>query len=240
MGMPDAEGQGPPDGLPDLPPEWGRVIVPDDASALAHEARQVRRELRRLRRRAVWRRRLGRTPRPDGRPPLGLPALILLMSVLITLAGLAAVTWPRSARSGDGPTVVPYPTAAPAAVGPLPAFDLVDVAQAPVPLRSLLPAMIVLVDACACAEQVAQAAVAAPPGVTVITVAGGRKVDASPTPGVRALADPAGGLRDYLHLAAHPGTAPALLVDREGTLVRLVPELGPVEQYRDDLARIAA
>ncbi|MEU8260922.1 hypothetical protein AB0C02_09920 [Micromonospora sp. NPDC048999] len=240
MGMPDAEGQGPPDGLPDLPPEWGRVIVPDDASALAHEARQVRRELRRLRRRTVWRGRLGLTPRPDGRPPLGLPVLIVLVSVLITLAGLATVTWPRSARSGDGPTVVPYPTAAPAAVGPLPALDLVDATQSPVPLRSLLPAMIILVDACACADQVTQAAAAAPPGVTVVTVTGGRTVGTSPTPGVRPLADPAGGLRDYVRLAAHPSAAPAILVDREGTLVRLVPELGPVEDYRADLARIAA
>ncbi len=240
MGMPDAEGQGPPDGLPGLPPEWGRVVIPDDASALAHEARQVRGELRRLHRRAVWRRRLGLTPRPDGSPPLGLPVLVLLMSLLITLAGLAAVTWPRSTRSGGSPTVVPYPTAAPPAVGPLPALDLVDAEQSPVPLRSLLPAMIVLVDACACVEQVTQAAAAAPPGVTVVTVTDNRKVGTSPITGVRALADPAGGLRDYLHLTAHPGTAPALLVDREGTLVRLLPELGPVDQYRDDLARIAA
>ncbi|MCW3813081.1 hypothetical protein ONA91_01230 [Micromonospora sp. DR5-3] len=239
MGMPDAEGQGPPDGLPDLPPEWGRVVIPDDASALAHEARQVRRELRRLRRRAGWRRRLGLTPRPDGRPPLGLPVLVLLVSVLITLTGLAAVTWPRSSRSGGSPTVLPYPTATPVAVGPLPALDLVGAGESPVPLRSLLPAMIVLVDACACAEQVTQAAAAAPPSVTVVTVTEGRRVEPATAPGVRALADPAGGLRAYAHLAARPGTAPALLVDREGTLVRIVPELGAVEQYRDDLARIA-
>ncbi|MEU2614446.1 hypothetical protein ABZ570_23120 [Micromonospora sp. NPDC007271] len=238
MSMPDAEGQGPPDGLPDLPPEWGRVVIPDDPSALAHEARQVRRELRRLRRQAVWRRRLGLARRPDGRPPLGLPVLVLLVSVLITLAGLAAVTWPRSSRSGGTPTVVPYPTATPAAIGPLPALDLVDAAQSPVPLRSLLPAMIVLVDACACTEQVAQAAAAAPAGVTVVTVSGSRAVEPPPALGVRALADPAGGLRDYLRLAAHSGTAPALLVNREGTLVRLVPELGPVDQYRDDLVHL--
>ncbi|MFJ8581929.1 hypothetical protein [Micromonospora sp. NPDC093277] len=240
MGMADAEGQGPPDGLPDLPPEWGRVVIPDDASELDHEARQIRHELRRLHQRTVWRRRLGLAPRPDGRPPLGLPVLVLLVSVLITLTGLAAVTWPRSSRSGGSPTVLPYPATASAAVGPLPALDLVDAAESPVPLRSLLPAMIVLVDACACAEQVAQAVAEAPPGVTVVTVTGSREVDATPAPGVRALADPAGGLRDYLRLAAHPGTAPALLVDRTGILVRLVPELGPVDQYRDDLVHLAA
>ncbi|MGR6322518.1 hypothetical protein Q2K19_13005 [Micromonospora soli] len=239
MGMPDAEGHGPPDGLPDLPPEWGRVVVPDDASALADEARQLRRELRRVRRRAGWRRRLGLTPRPDGRPPLGLPMLALVVSIMVTLTGLAAVTWPRSIRSGASPTVVPYPTAIPGPVGPLPALDLVDAENSPVPLRSLLPAMIVLVDACACAEQVTEAAAAAPPAVTVVTVTEGREVETSEIPGVRPLADPAGGLRAYLHLAAQPGVATALLVDRDGTLVRVVPELGPAEAYRDDLARLA-
>ncbi|MFE9693501.1 hypothetical protein [Micromonospora sp. NPDC005806] len=240
MGMPDAEGHGPPDGLPDLPPEWGRVVIPDDASELADEARQVRRELRRLRRRSGLARPARSHPRPDGRPPLGLPALALVVSMLITVTGLAAVTWPRSIRSGSTPTVVPYPTAVPSPVGPLPALDLVDAGNSPVPLRGLLPAMIILVDVCACAERVTEAAAIAPPGVTVVTVTERREVDTSPIPGVRALADPAGGLRAYLHLAGHPGQATALLVDREGTLVRVVPELGPVEAYRDDLAQLTA
>ncbi|GGS02764.1 hypothetical protein GCM10010169_54330 [Micromonospora fulviviridis] len=232
MGMPDAEGHGPPDGLPDLPPEWGRVVVPDDASALAEEARQVRRELRAARRQATVRPRLG----PGGRPSPGLPVLLLLVAVLITLTGLAAVTWPRSNRSGGAPTVLPYPTAP---VGPLPALDLVGPDDAPVPLRSMLPAMIILVDACVCAEEVGTAAATAPPGVTVVTVTGSRDAEAATTPGVRPLADPAGGLRSYVHLSAHPGTAAALLVDRQGTLVRVVPELGPAADYRDDLVRLA-
>ncbi|WP_446217257.1 hypothetical protein [Micromonospora sp. IBHARD004] len=241
MGMPDAEGHGPPDGLPDLPPEWGRVVVPDDASALAEEARQLRRELRRSRRQATWRRRLGRTHRADGRPSLGLPVLILLVAVLTTLGGLAAVTWPRSPRSEGSPTVIPYP-ATPDPVVPLPALDLVDADDSPVPLRALLPAVILLVDACACADQVAEAAIAAPPGVTVVTVAGGRDVRPAPSSAgapVRALADPAGGLRAYLHLPPHAGAATALLVDREGALVRVVPELETVEDYRADLAGLA-
>ncbi|MFC0030758.1 hypothetical protein ACFFMM_14645 [Micromonospora chaiyaphumensis] len=232
MGMPDAEGHGPSDGLPDLPPEWGRVVVPDDASALAEEARQVRRELRQARRPAAGRRR----PAGAAWPSVGLPVLVLLVALLVTLTGLAAVTWPRSSRSGGAPTVLPYPTAP---VGPLPALDLVGPDDAPVPLRSLLPAMIVLVDACSCAEQVSTAAAAAPPGVTVVTVTEDRTAASATAPGVRPLADPAGGLRSYLHLSAHPGTAAALLVDRQGTLVRMVPELGPVADYRDDLARLA-
>src|SRR3954463_12808252 len=44
----DGNGNGwPPDGLPDLPPEWGTVIIPDDLSELAEESSRVRRELRR-------------------------------------------------------------------------------------------------------------------------------------------------------------------------------------------------
>ncbi|MFI2710301.1 hypothetical protein ACH495_09255 [Micromonospora sp. NPDC018662] len=228
MGVPDADGQGPADGLPGLPPEWGRVVVPDDASALADEARQVRRELR-------------RAPRRTGRPArFTLPLLTLLVSVLITLAGLAAVTWPRPHRSPGAPTVLPRASApTPAAVGPLPALDLVGADDTPVPLRSLLPAMIILVDACACVDQVGTAAATAPTGVTVVTVTEGRSAGPATAPGVRPLGDPAGGLRSYLHLSAHPGTAAALLVDRRGTLVRVVPELGPAADYQADLARLA-
>ena len=50
MSRPDGNGNwdDPPagDGLPDLPAEWGHIVVPDDASALHREAEQIRRELR--------------------------------------------------------------------------------------------------------------------------------------------------------------------------------------------------
>ncbi|MEU1605308.1 hypothetical protein [Micromonospora matsumotoense] len=242
MGKPDAEGHGPSDGLPDLPPEWGRVVVPDDASALADEAVQLRRELRRRTSTTRWRRRLGLTARPDGRPPLGLPLLMLLVAVLATTVGLVTVTWPRSSRGTDRPTVLPQSaTPAPLVGRSLPALDLVDVDQTPVPLRGLLPAMIILVDGCACAAQVAAAASAAPDGVQVVSVAGGREVTPAPPVGgpVRALADPAGELRAALHLPARPDTAPALLVDRAGTVVRVLPELGAAADYRGDLVRLA-
>jgi hypothetical protein len=238
MGTPDADGQGPTEeGLPGLPPEWGRIVVPQDASALAEEAELVRRELR------------GRVGPPQGSrrwpggsPPLGLPLLVLLVAVLATAAGLFAVTWPRPPRD-DRPTVVPHPTATDLTGRALPALDLVDAGNAAVPLRGLVPAVIILVDACPCPDRVAEAATLAPPGVTVVTVEGGRAVrpaPASPAPAVRPLADPAGGLRAFLRLPARPGTAAALLVDRTGVLVRVVPELRSAEDYRADLARLAA
>ncbi|MFC4019802.1 hypothetical protein ACFOW4_17920 [Micromonospora sp. GCM10011542] len=232
MGMPDAEGHGPPEGLPDLPPEWGRVVVPDDASALAAEAAQVRRELRRAAPHAGVRWAHG----------LALPLLVLLVAVLTTLAGLVAVSWPRTIRSTDRPAPAPY--APPALTGrALPALDLVDVGQKPVPLRGLLPAMIILVDGCPCPDRVAEAVAASPDGVAVVTVAGGPTVAARPPttgPAARALADPAGGLRSFVGPPAGPGTATALLVDRTGVVTRVLPELGPADAYRADLAALAA
>ncbi|WDZ85670.1 hypothetical protein [Micromonospora cathayae] len=231
MGMPDANGQGPPDGLPDLPPEWGRIVVPDDASALAEEAERVRRELRAGHRQATRRR---------WRSALALPLLVLTVAVLTTLAGLVAVTWPRTDRGGRPTVAGSYDPSTDPVGRPLPALDLVDDAQAPVPLRSLLPAAILLVDACPCPERVAEAVAAAPPGVRVVTVVGGRTVPPAVTgPDVRRLADPAGGLRALLHASPAPGTVGVLLVDRTGTVVRTVPAVGSVEDYRADLAALA-
>ncbi|MCX4469680.1 hypothetical protein OOK41_05095 [Micromonospora sp. NBC_01655] len=241
MGMPDADGHGPTDGLPGLPPEWGRVVVPDDASALAEEAAQVRRELRRQAGRSRWRRLPGLAVRRAGRPPLGLPLLVLMVALLTTVAGLFAVTWPRTPRSGDRPTVVPYPTATDLTGRALPALELVDAEESTVSLRALLPAVIILVDGCPCPDRVAEAAALAPPGVTVVTVHGTRAPRPTPVPSgavVRPLADPGGGLRAFLRLSSRPDTATALLVGRTGTLVRVVPDLRSADDYRADLARL--
>ncbi|MFI6823568.1 hypothetical protein ACIBJE_21895 [Micromonospora sp. NPDC050187] len=233
MGMPEPNGHWSTDGLPDLPPEWGRVVVPDDASALAQEAAQVRRELHEAHRDAR---------RRSFRPTLSLPALILVVAVLATLAGLVTVTWPRAApstaRSAPAPARDPLPDPA---GRPLPALDLVDEAQAPVPLRSLLPAVILLVDACPCPERVTEATTAVPPGVRVVTVVSGRTVPTAETgsaPGVRRLADPADGLRALTHANPVPGTVDVILVDRTGTVVRVAPAVGSVEEYRADLNRL--
>ncbi|WP_433355085.1 hypothetical protein ACQPYV_32140 [Micromonospora saelicesensis] len=230
MGKPDAEGHGPADGLPGLPPEWGRVVVPDDASALAAEAAEIRRELRRA------------SGLPGGYRALGLPLVVLLVAVLTTLAGLLAVTWPRANRGADRPTPAPYSPPATLVGRALPALDLVDADDAPVPLRGLLPAMIILLDGCPCPDRVTDALAAAPAGVSVVTVTEGRTAPARPTieRQARALADPAGGLRSFLSLPARPGAATALLVDRAGTVTRVLPDLGTVESYRSDLSALAA
>ncbi|MDG4806592.1 hypothetical protein O7634_07460 [Micromonospora sp. WMMD1120] len=236
MGKPDAEGHGPAEGLPGLPPEWGRVVVPDDASTLATEAAQVRRELRRA---------AGRPGRPHA---MGLPLLVLLVAVITTMAGLFAVTWPRANRGTDRPNPAPYSPPADPAGRALPALDLVDEDEAPVPLRGLLPAVIILLDGCPCPDRVSDALAAAPPGVSVVTVTGARRP--TPTSGnpagptdsrqVRVLADPAGGLRSFLGRPARSGAATVLLVDRTGTVTRVLPDIGPIDAYRDELLALAA
>src|SRR6476469_613170 len=84
-------------GLPDLPPEWGKVEIPDDAAELDAEAEIVRKDLRReakvARRRALrsrWRRRFGLPPRIDDpeEPSLLLPLLVLGVALLVTLLSL--------------------------------------------------------------------------------------------------------------------------------------------------------
>jgi hypothetical protein len=242
MGIPDAEGQGFAEGLPDLPPEWGRIVVPDDPSDLAEEALLVRRELGGRARRERWRRRLGGT---DPRL-LGLPALIVLVLAVTAAATLLVAAWPRSSRGGgDRPTVVPRPTST-GPVGrtghPLPALDLVDAGQAPVPLRGLLPAVIILVDACSCTEQVAAAVAAAPEGLHVLVVGAGVRMPALPPPAgppmVRAVADPTGGLRTFLGVPARAGSTTVVLVHRSGTVQRVLPEARSVEDYRAELGTL--
>ncbi|WP_341717923.1 hypothetical protein QQG74_29620 [Micromonospora sp. FIMYZ51] len=225
MGKADADGPG----LPDLPPEWGRVVVPDDASALADEAELIRRELRRAA--------AGRSRR--WRPP-GVPVLVLLIAVVTTVAGLLTVSWPRSSRS-PGPVVAdsPEPTPAQLTGRALPALDLVDAGQSPVPLRGLLPAVVLLVEGCPCPDLVTETALAAPEGVNVVTVGAGSPRAAPAGVPVRALADPAGGLRDFLHAPAHPGSVTALLADRTGRVVLVVPEVGSVSDYHAELIRLA-
>jgi hypothetical protein len=107
-------------GLPDLPPEWGEVLIPDDAAELDEEAAHVRRELRvearRRRRRAVaarWRRRLHLPDRIDDpdEPSLLLPMLVLGVALLITLLSLLMIAWPSLINNtpekvDPGPSVI--------------------------------------------------------------------------------------------------------------------------------------
>lgn len=107
-------------GLPDLPPEWGDILIPDDAAALDEEAvdvrKQLRHEAREARRRARWqrwRRRLHLPQHIDDpqEPSLLLPMLVLGVALTITLLSLLMIAWPSLIESepqhvDPGPSVI--------------------------------------------------------------------------------------------------------------------------------------
>ncbi|MEO3925393.1 hypothetical protein ABGB07_16210 [Micromonosporaceae bacterium B7E4] len=248
-GRPD---NGPFDGVPDLPADWGRIVIPDDPAELAAEAAQVRRELRLQARRDGWRRRLGLPTTTAGPAPLRLSLLIMSVALLATLTSLFAITWPsphrpvttgRSTPGNPGTSTNPgSPTAA--AGQSLPALDLVGENGRVVPLRSLLPAVIILIDGCACDEHLDAAVRAVPPGVAVVAVSTRRTEPGTrtmPPPGggvPRFLTDPTSELRTALRLDAGKGRPAAVLTSRSGQLLRTVPELSSPGDYQADLPRL--
>lgn len=232
---------GPPDGLPGLPADWGTIVVPDDAAELAHEAALIRLELSQRNRRDRWRRRLGLHQPGGSSSPLRVSILILTITIIATLASFLAAVWPGQARQSPPRAT---PTGAPSR--PLPSLDLVGEGGETVPLRGLLPAMILFVDGCDCADEVDAAARAAPPGVTVVALISGTP---EPTPiprqpaivaaPVRSLADPTAELRDFLRLPHRPGVASAVLATRTGQVIRTLPTVTSTTDYQSDLASLA-
>jgi hypothetical protein len=242
---------GSPDGLPDLPEEWGIIVIPDDLSELADEVRAVRAELRLSRPQTPWQR---FTARPAVRrmrriaaAGMRAPVLIIAMAVLVTVASLFASAWPGPARS---PATQRTANTTEDGGKTLPALELEGSDGQPVALRAQLPAVILIIDGCACAQLVADTTAAVRAGVTVITVLSGASPSTGkvPPPGatpqaqgktVRVLRDPAGGLRrSHLRLGEPDGTAAALVVDEHGTIVRSLTSTVSVEDLRADLARI--
>src|SRR5690606_6148008 len=77
-----SDGGNRPDGLPGLPPEWGRIVIPDDPADLAEEATEVRRELRREARRRRIRRLLRLPARPDpDEQSIRIPLIIMAIAI---------------------------------------------------------------------------------------------------------------------------------------------------------------
>ena len=102
-------------GLPDLPPEWGTIIIPDDAGALDDEGTSIRRQFRRAASAAPGGAGCtcgrSRSPHDDDPPGLAVPLLIMSIAVIATLVSLFAVAWPRRNPIGT-PQLGPASTAA--------------------------------------------------------------------------------------------------------------------------------
>jgi hypothetical protein len=147
-GVPPDDGGGAHRGdLPDLPPEWGTIVIPDDAAELDEEASALRRELRRESRRTRLRRAFGLAPAGSEAPSLGVPVVILAVAVIPTLLSLFVVTWghrPSAPRRSapNSATHRPLTSAGQRHPG--------DAAGARVQLGNVLPAVLLLVRGCDC------------------------------------------------------------------------------------------
>jgi hypothetical protein len=253
---PDGGGLPPDDGgshgkeLPDFPPEWGPVIIPDDASELDPEADALRRELRRHARQTTLRTALGLRPsrEPTGQrreSPLGVPAMIMAVAMLTTLISLFVVVWGNH-TSGPGLTSPRPHTPVPATTnvsdnGPdnLTDIFLTDADHKPVRLGTLLPAVILLAEHCDCAKLVTDLAQAAPARVTIVPVA--NTVTHTDTPNIRAMSDPDGHLSAKFADASRAASPSAfvVLLDHTGAVVAKHPSVVEAGELSAELSKLA-
>lgn len=262
---PNGDGAGPDDGgyyrggLPDLPPEWGLVVIPDDVSELDQDAEVVRRELRREARQAKLRQVLGIGPQTEqaSATTLTLPVVIMALTVLVTLVSFLVVLWQHHAIAPAPVATLTNPPASAAAAGrsgtPASVSDIVLPGPdgRPVRLESLLPAVVLLVDHCDCATLVAQIAADAPVGVAVVPIsriaadlpalvnvrplvdsAGTQYARLAGISGTTALAPPTTAAAAPITAAALP-TAGAILVNRSGAVVSSSPAVGSASVLGD-------
>ncbi|MGY0232659.1 hypothetical protein [Longispora urticae] len=198
-----------------LPPEWGRVIIPDTPAELALEAKRVRRELRWAARRRRW----------TGNGSLfRSPFAILLITLVLALSSLFSMVGPlgRAPRSSEPDVDLS-----------LTGVTLTDELGRSVRIGRHLPAAILILDACVCAQLTTAVTGAAPTGVTVLLV--GRQSPTESGPGFR-LADPTGLVRN--RSGSGPATADqatVVLVDSTGRVTRLVRATTTLEPFRTEL-----
>jgi hypothetical protein len=237
------------DDLPDLPEEWGVIVIPDDLSELADEVRAVRAELQLTRPQTPWQRFAARSGvrrlRRIAAAGVRAPVLIISMAVLVTVASLFASAWPGPPRS---PAAQRTANTTDDRGDTLPALELLGPDGQTVALRGKLPAVVLLTEGCRCTDLITDTVAAVRPEIAVLTV-----TSTTPSPGtapptgatpqaqgktVLHLLDPTGGLRAHFDLAAPDGTATALLVNRGGEIIKTVDHATVVEQFRPELARL--
>jgi hypothetical protein len=239
--------------LPDLPEEWGVIVIPDDLSELTEEVEAIRAELRQVDRRTRWQRIAARPGvrrlRRIAAIALKAPVLIISMAVLVTVASLFASAWPGPPRSPAAQRSAGTTGTTDDRIETLPALELENTQEQLVPLRQKLPAVILITDGCDCARLIADTTTAVRPTTAVVVVTSGAPPTTGKTPPtgatpqaqgktVQALRDPTGGLRASLHLGSPNGAAAAVLVDATGQIVSLVPAARSVDQLGLDLAKL--
>lgn len=241
----EGEGTPPSDngGVPDLPPEWGVVVIPDDPSELDRESLALRRQRRRSMRRAKWRRRLGlpaRTGSDDENPPVGTPLLIMAIAIVAALTSLFAIT--LSTRTGSGTATSAQRPSASRVTPAMMNLSLPAATGGQVNLKDSVPAVILVLDGCPCSQLIQDTAEAAPTKVRVLIV--DKTAPALPA-GVTAtaLADSQQALLATYGAGpdrnARPaGQVTALLVDTSGNVVRTFSHANAIGDFRDALTAL--
>jgi hypothetical protein len=240
-----------PDDLPDLPEEWGVIVIPDDLSELDDEVVAIRAELRLAEKPTRWRRFANRPAARRIRRLFGTtlraPVLIISLAVLVTVASLFASAWPGPPRQ---PATQRTAATADSAGTRLPALELVGTDGKNVPLRERLPAVILLIEDCDCAALVSDTIAKVRPDIAVITiVAAGAAASAAGTPPtgaapqaqgktLRVLHDPAGNVRDQLGLTEPDDTAAVLVVDSGGKIISKIQRTADFTEIEPQLARL--
>ncbi len=243
LGDDDAGGPRPqePEGLPGFPAEWGRIVIPDDAAELDRYSAKVRRSLRR---RKLLRRYRLRTSRRFHH--LALPLILVTMAVLVTTTSLFAAIWPTghtrttARQSGTAASDTPERLQTGRAT---PALTLTDPAGHNVPLNATRPAVVLLLRHCACVTLITDTSRAIAGARVPLLVVGDRQPPVLPplpaNARIRTMTDPSGALAGAF--AANLGSTPdsrsaaALLIDRKGLLVRVLPATHSADDFAAQL-----
>jgi hypothetical protein len=244
------------DDLPDLPEEWGVIVIPDDLSELSDEVAAVRAELRLAAKPSRWRRFVNRPGLRHVRKAVSsavrAPVLIISMAVLVTVASLFASAWPGPPRQ---PATQRSANTTEDNFETLPALELFGPDGRTVTIKDRLPAVILLIDGCDCGGLVSDTITAVRPEIAVITVAGPapttagvRTTGVTPPTGATPQAqgktvwtlhdEPTGTVREQLKLPKADGTAAVLLVAANGEIIRNFKRTLQADEFRPDLARL--
>jgi hypothetical protein len=159
----------------------------------------------------------------------------MAVAVLTTMVSLFVVTWGRPPSVPPPPvTAASAPTVPATANSALADVVLVDSGGLRVRLSTLLPAVLLLVDGCACDQLALATAAIAPAGVRVVPVARSAPSLPGAPANVRPLTDADGVLRTrYANdIATGPASATALMVDRTGEIISRVATVRTVEDIR--------
>jgi hypothetical protein len=239
------EGEQPSDngGLPDLPPEWGVVLIPDDLSELDRETSALRREQRRSARRTKWRRRFGlpaKSGNDDENPPVGTPLLIMAIAIVAALTSLFAIT--LSTRTNSTTTTSSQGPGAPVVTPTMIDLSLNEADGTSVNLQKSKPAVILILDGCTCDQLIRDTVASAPAKVHVLVVDRKAPTVAASINAV-SLADPQQALRATYGPGPDRNATPsadvtALLVDSAGTVVNAVKHADDINTFKEALSTL--